>query len=772
MNRHIVVGLLPLVLITGSMTLTSPAGATAPAAPTVHISAKQRAQALHAADSPLLVRGRAHRGAAAPTSTARVVIPHQSKPFLAALKTPTLVFTRYNNTGLTIGLQSKNLLTGVISTLIPLSSSICPISPRLSPDSTLVTYVNYGPACSSGGEVDVLDVATASVTTLATAATDTFLTLPNFSADGGTVLYTLETDDVAGNFVSSSLFTVPAAGGSSTAVAGGGLAGYDGVFSPDGNKIVYAPTDQNSDNFLAVMNANGSSSTVLASTELSAFSPLHPSWSPDGTKVSFTYVKFTGGSGNTTFYINGIGVAKVDDSAAAGLLVTSASQTNAFYSSWSADGTEIFYDALQRLTTTGANNTNAVEYVTDAAGHRRATLVAGGLDAYDGVSFGGDSPSIGSASSYTPVAPTRVLAKTPVGPGAVLNVQVAGSGPSFPAPVGATAVTINLTGVTPTAPTYLQVYPKPSTGTVPLVSNLNLVTGQIAAVAVQVPVSSDGFIRIRNNAGTTGVIVDVSGYFSDGRGASLYTPITPVRAKDATLGIGGTTDVTVTGLGAANPGFTPVAVVLNLTGASPTANTYLSAYPTPAVVGPPPTVSNVNLSAHTTRANLVTVQIGDTGRVTIRNAFGSMRTIVDVVGYYGTGGTGGLAYFPLQPTRVMDTRNGTGTYVGSTAPLGVGATIPIDLRGSATTGSGMITVPATALAYVYNLTAVGPTGNTFVTAYPFGGTLPVASSLNAAPGTTVPNLAITGTDSAGNIGLFNSAGKTPLLIDLAGYYAP
>jgi Tol biopolymer transport system component len=773
MKRTIVVGLLPLALVAGSMTVAVPGYA----AGVTHATAQQRTQALRSADSPRLAALRAnHRSTAGPTGsrTAGALVPRQTKAFVASLAmTPTLVFTRYSSDGLNTGLQSKNLLTGAISTLINLNSDVCPISPRLSPDLTEVVFVDYGTNCLTAGSVDVLDIASATITTLVTAAAQTYVTLPNFSTDGGKILYTLEQDDVNGNFVGASLFTVPTGGGSPTVVGGGGAAAYDGVYSPDGNKIVYAPTDNPNDNFLSVMNANGTGSTELTHTALSGtgFSPVHPSWSPDGTQVSFTYVKATVTDHGITSYFNGIGTAKVDDSAGGGLLVTSSSTYSAFYSSWSADSTEIFYDALLRNTTTGDNTTNAVEYVTDAVGHRRSTVVTSPSDAYDGVAFGGNSPDVGSASSYNPIAPVRVLAKTSVGPGAVRDVQIAGTG--LPAPAGATAVTVNLTGVTPTATTYLQVYPKPATSAFPLVSNLNLVPGQISAVAVQVALSSDGSIRIRNNAGTTGVIVDVSGYFTGGRGAQLYTPITPVRAKDTTLGVGGTTAVTVTGLGAPNAGFVPVAVVLNLTGANPTANTYLSAYPTPAVVTPPPTVSNVNLSAHTIRANLVTVPIGNAGQVTIRNAFGSMRTIVDVVGYYGTNGAlPGLAYFPLQPTRVMDTRVGTGTYVGSANPLGAGATIPVDMRGSATTSSGMITVPSTALAYVYNLTAVTPTASTYITAYPFGSTRPLSSSLNAAPHTTVPNLAITGTDSSGNIGLFNSAGNTPLLIDLAGYYAP
>ena len=58
-----------------------------------------------------------------------------------------------------------------------------------------------------------------------------------------------------------------------------------------------------------------------------------------------------------------------------------------------------------------------------------------------------------------------------------------------------------------------------------------------------------------------------------------------------------------------------------------TSSTDLRAYPTGP--GTPPTVSNLNTTAGTTRANLVAVRTGDEGRVRLRNAGGT----VHLVGY-------------------------------------------------------------------------------------------------------------------------------------------
>src|SRR5262249_52213276 len=159
-----------------------------------------------------------------------------------------------------------------------------------------------------------------------------------------------------------------------------------------------------------------------------------------------------------------------------------------------------------------------------------------------------------------------------------------------------------------------------------LVSNLNLAGGQTAAVAVQVSVPTTGakagFVRIYNKAGTVGVIVDVDGYFTADTTHAGFVPLPqPTRVLDQTIAGPGSQDVTVTGVVGAPAN--AVAVVLNLTAAGPTAGTYESVVPTP-LVGTP-AVSNLNLAAGQTRANLVTVPIGTSGQITVFNSAGSVR---------------------------------------------------------------------------------------------------------------------------------------------------
>ena len=79
-------------------------------------------------------------------------------------------------------------------------------------------------------------------------------------------------------------------------------------------------------------------------------------------------------------------------------------------------------------------------------------------------------------------------------------------------PAGATAVVVSVTGVGPTAPTHLSV--SRDAGTLAAVSNLNLATGEVRANTVVVPVDADGRAWLRNNAGTSQVVVDVVGWFA------------------------------------------------------------------------------------------------------------------------------------------------------------------------------------------------------------------------------------------------------------------
>ncbi len=78
-------------------------------------------------------------------------------------------------------------------------------------------------------------------------------------------------------------------------------------------------------------------------------------------------------------------------------------------------------------------------------------------------------------------------------------------------PSNATAVVINLTGVTPTYPTFLTVFPGP---TMPASSDLNPGAGQVMANMVVATVNANGTISIYNHTGSIDAVADVMGWYS------------------------------------------------------------------------------------------------------------------------------------------------------------------------------------------------------------------------------------------------------------------
>jgi hypothetical protein len=98
-----------------------------------------------------------------------------------------------------------------------------------------------------------------------------------------------------------------------------------------------------------------------------------------------------------------------------------------------------------------------------------------------------------------------------------LSLQVTnGVGVNDGVPADATAVVVNLTGILPSASTFLTVFPGP---TVPASSDLNPAAGETRANLVVATVNhSTGKISVFNNTGSLDVIVDVLGWYSASAG--------------------------------------------------------------------------------------------------------------------------------------------------------------------------------------------------------------------------------------------------------------
>ncbi|MEV1329616.1 right-handed parallel beta-helix repeat-containing protein [Micromonospora costi] len=122
----------------------------------------------------------------------------------------------------------------------------------------------------------------------------------------------------------------------------------------------------------------------------------------------------------------------------------------------------------------------------------------------------------------------------------------------------------------------------------------------------------------------------------------------------------------------------------------------------------------------------------------------------------------GAAYNPVTPTRILDTRNGTGVGTAARVAPNAEVTLPIGSIGG---------VPAADIsAVVLNVTVTEPAAAGFLTVYPDGSTLPSASTVNFVAGETVPNLTVVPVTN-GKIRFRNtSSGSVHVVADLQGWY--
>ncbi|WP_344329929.1 hypothetical protein [Kitasatospora putterlickiae] len=245
---------------------------------------------------------------------------------------------------------------------------------------------------------------------------------------------------------------------------------------------------------------------------------------------------------------------------------------------------------------------------------------------------------------------------------------------------------------------------------------------------------------------------------------SEFTPYGPTRLLDTRDGTGapagrvqpwGETRVKIAGNGGIPAGVT--AVALNLTAVEPGGAGHIIAYPGGTER---PTTSNVNYVAGRTVPNLAIVPVGSDGYVNLANrGVGAVDLIADIAGYFTQNEAAG--YTAVSPTRLVDTRDGTGTTRGQ---------VPGWTSFSAQV-TGRAGVPAGARAVALNVTVTDPNSDGHLTVYPGGGRAPSASNLNFYRGQTIANAVIVPVDAAGRIQVLNAAdGASDVIVDVVGYY--
>jgi hypothetical protein len=236
--------------------------------------------------------------------------------------------------------------------------------------------------------------------------------------------------------------------------------------------------------------------------------------------------------------------------------------------------------------------------------------------------------------------------------------------------------------------------------------------------------------------------------------------------------------VTVTGAIPADG--TAEAAVLNLTAVSGTAGAYLTVYPTSSSGTCPnsASVSTINVVAGAVEANRVFVKLGPgpsgpSTAVCVLVSVGKINVLLDANGWFG-GATaiGGYQYQAIAPSRICDTR---GASVGCTAgAIGAGTTLSRLVQVAGEGGVPAIASGTVVQAVIANMTAVMPTQNTYLVAYP-AGTVTSTSDINLVAGATLPNLVVVKLDTTagagdGDINVFNAAGTVNAIIDIEGWF--
>lgn len=293
------------------------------------------------------------------------------------------------------------------------------------------------------------------------------------------------------------------------------------------------------------------------------------------------------------------------------------------------------------------------------------------------------------------------------------------------------------------------------------------------AITLTVDVASDAPSAVTN-------IVDVSGISDanlNNNSASDITniiglrlvPVTPCRVADTRnpngafggpfLGAGTSRAFPIPDSSCGIPN-TALAYSLNATVVPKGSLGFLTMFPCGEAV---PLASTLNSLDGRVKAGAAIVPAGTSGAVC---AFVTNDTdlVLDINGYFvPSSNTSALAFYPLTPCRIVDTRGAAGALSGPSLVANAARSFPIL--------SSSCSVPSTAQAYSLNYTSVPKGILGFLTTWPTGQAQPLVSTLNAPTGTVTANAAIVPIGTNGDISVFVTH-NSDLVIDIDGYFAP
>jgi hypothetical protein len=173
-----------------------------------------------------------------------------------------------------------------------------------------------------------------------------------------------------------------------------------------------------------------------------------------------------------------------------------------------------------------------------------------------------------------------------------------------------------------------------------------------------------------------------------------------------------------------------------------------------------PFVSTMNSPDGRTKANAAIVPAGNHGDVSVYVTHDATVTL-DINGYFVSPANSTLAFYPVEPCRMVDTRNSLG---GTKLVAGVEQ----DFRIS---GAPACSIPSTAVAYSLNVTAMPSAASDSVEIWEAGQPRTNLSTLKPYGTQMTVNAAIVKAGPQGMIAAYATQ-ATDLVIDINGYFAP
>lgn len=322
----------------------------------------------------------------------------------------------------------------------------------------------------------------------------------------------------------------------------------------------------------------------------------------------------------------------------------------------------------------------------------------------------------------------------------------------------------------------------PTTGTVGFTSNgvaisgctaVTLSSGTAQCVTSSLAVGTDALVATYsgdgNYAGSNGSVTQIVNPVPEALQFVTLTPcrVVDTRNADGTFGgppIQGSTARSFPLAQSGNPCGIPsnaVAYSLNVTVITTTGHLgYLTIWPTGEGQ---PSVSTMNSPDGRTKANAAIIPAGTSSGSVSVFVTDTTNVLLDIDGYFAPSGSQTLAFYPLTPCRVVDTRNANGPLGGPFLAGGAERDFPV-LQSNCS-------LPNTAAAYSFNFTVLpkGPRVG-YLTVWPAGSPRPQVSTLNDPTGTNVANAALVPAGTQGEIAAYVTD-NTDLLIDVDGYFA-